>query len=510
MQSEMMARVHAEQRAMIEKQARAAAEDRAKQEAVARVMQEHLARQNAETEIAAKVEAELRAREQAEFSADLRSRQEAQQRAEISATERLQEQENVALGKNVTSRRRSPWGRLVLGALVLIIGGGIAALQVIPLTGLRVRAETLLADRLQEPVSMADLRFVLFPFPQVKIDRITIGRNQQITIANAVLPVPLTALLDDTKDFEEAQLNNVKIVQSILPRFTVFAKARTAETQLNIKSLKINGIKITLSDVDIPLFDATIQTAANGAFENAQITHSKISLNIAPAKEAGALRVTFQGRSIQPAAAPGLEITSFSGSAQVGLEEAAFSNLEMRLAGGTLSGAAELDWSENKFRLRGEFDLNGADIALLLPAFTRDFEASGTLNTKTRFSSQDANLGGLLASTSSSSTFSASKGALNNIDLVRAIQARSKTPQRGGRTAYNEITGEAQSAGGRVSLRNLKLTSGPMNGGGAVEIGTNSDISGRLDVQLGSPTVTVARGALILSGSLKDPQVVSQ
>lgn len=357
---------------------------------------------------------------------------------------------------------------------------------------------------------MASLRFVLFPFPQVKIERITIGRNQQISIENAVLPVPLTALLDDNKDFAEAQLNNVRIEQSILPRFMVFAKARTAENQLNIKSLKMNGIKITLSDIDIALFDASIQTAANGAFEKAQISHPKISLNIAPVKQADALRVTFQGRSIQVPAAPGLEIAAFSGLAQVGLEDAAFSNLEVRLAGGSLSGAAALDWSESKFRLRGEFDLNGADIALLLPAFTRDFEASGTLNIKTRFSSQGASLGSLLAATTSNSTFSASKGALNNIDLVRAIQARSKAPQRGGRTAYNEITGEAQSAGGRLSLRNLKLTSGPMHGGGAVEIGANTEISGRLDVQLGSQTVTVARGALSLSGSLKDPQVVSQ
>ena len=114
----MMARVHAEQKAILEKQARAAAEDRAKQEAVARVMQEHQARQRAEQEIATKVAAELRAREQAERDADLRARQEAQQRAEATAAQRALEHDKAA-AKGITvaaARKRTKSLRLGLRA----------------------------------------------------------------------------------------------------------------------------------------------------------------------------------------------------------------------------------------------------------------------------------------------------------------------------------------------------------------------------------------------------------
>jgi hypothetical protein len=100
-----------------------------------------------------------------------------------------------------------------------------------------------------------------------------------------------------------------------------------------------------------------------------------------------------------------------------------------------------------------------------------------------------------------------SKGALNNLDLVRAIQSPSRTPQRGGRTPFNEITGDAQAAGGRIAYRNLKLVSGPMSGNGVVDVSKTAELSGRLNLVLGSQSVTVARGSLNLGGSLKDPQL---
>lgn len=508
-QAEMMGRVHAEQKAILEKRARAAAEDRAKQEAVARVMQEHQARQRAETEVAAKVEAELKSREQAEFDADLRARQEAQQRAETSAAQRALEQEQAAArGITVTAaRKRTPWGRLVFVGLLLAIGGGIALLQILPLSGLRTSAEALLSDRFQEPVSVASFRFMLLPSPQIRIDRIAIGRTQQITIETAVVPVPLHALFEDKKEFEEAQLTNVKIDPSVLPRFAEFAKARTAETQLNVGLLKISGVKMTLGNIELPSFDATVTMTPAGAFQKAQIQHAKITLDLLPIKENGSLRVNFNGKGITPTIGVGMEFAFLQGSAVVDMHQAVISGLDARVANGSLGGGFNLAWDEKQFRAQGELTLKGADLALLLPGFTREFQSTGTLDVTTKFSSQGATLDELFTTPTASSTFSASKGTLNNIDLVRAVQSRSKTPQRGGRTPFNEISGEAQAAGGRLAFRNLKLVSGPMNGSGTVDVTAGSELSGRIDLVLGSQSVTVARGTLTVGGSLKDPQL---
>jgi hypothetical protein len=405
------------------------------------------------------------------------------------------------------SRRKTSWGKLIVVGLVLIVVCGIGALQVLPLSGLRVRAEALLSDRLQEPVSMASFHFLLFPSPQIRIDRVTIGRAQEITIETAVVPVPLNAILDEKKEFEEVQLTNVKIAQSVVSRLAAFGKARTADTQLNFGVLRASGVKLTLANIELPAFDATIALTPTGAFHKAQIQHPKITLDLLPIKESGTLRVNFNGKGIQPTIGPGLEFAFLSGTAVVDARQAAISNIDGRVANGTLGGAITLGWDEKQFRAQGELSLKNADLAQLLPGFTREFQSTGLLEVTTKFSSQGAALDELFNAPAASSSFSASKGTLNNIDLVRAIQSRSKTPQRGGRTPFNEITGDAQAAGGKLAFRNLKLVSGPMNGGGAVDVGAGGELSGRLDLVLGSQSMVVARGVLQLGGSLKDPQL---
>jgi hypothetical protein len=369
-----------------------------------------------------------------------------------------------------------------------------------------VRAETLLSDRLQEPVSIASFRFVLLPSPQILADRITIGLAQDITIESATVPVPLKTLLNEHKEFEEALLTNVKIEQSALPRFAGFGRARTADTQINFSSLKFSGVKVTLAGIELPSFDALVTLAPSGAFQKARIQHAKATLELTPAKDNAALRVTFDGKAFQPVLGPPLEYLFLSGTAVVDARQAVFSNVEGRVANGALAAKLNLSWGD-KFRAQGEFSFKGGDISELLPAFTREFQSTGTLDLTAKFSSQADSLDDLFAAPTMTSTFSATKGTLNNLDLVRAVQSRSRLPQRGGRTPYNEITGEAQSSGGRISFRNLKLVSGPMNGSGTVEVSAASDLSGRLDIVLGSQAVTVARGALNIGGSMKDPQL---
>jgi hypothetical protein len=115
----------------------------------------------------------------------------------------------------------------------------------------------------------------------------------------------------------------------------------------------------------------------------------------------------------------------------------------------------------------------------------------------------------LFAAPRVAAAFSLTKGMLNNVDLVRAMQSAGRTPQRGGRTTFSEITGEAQASGNRISYRNLKFVSGPMNGTGAIDVSPAAELSGRLNLVLGSSAVTVARGSLQVSGQLKDP-ILSQ
>ncbi len=126
-----------------------------------------------------------------------------------------------------------------------------------------------------------------------------------------------------------------------------------------------------------------------------------------------------------------------------------------------------------------------------------------------KFTAQGQTPDELFAAPRVAATFTLQKGTLNNVDLVRATQSTSRGGQRGGKTPYNEITGEVQTAGNQLAFRNLKLVAGPFNANGTLDVSPAAALAGRINVQIGSPTVTVARGILTVSGSLKDP-VLSQ
>jgi hypothetical protein len=140
----------------------------------------------------------------------------------------------------------------------------------------------------------------------------------------------------------------------------------------------------------------------------------------------------------------------------------------------------------------------------VLATYTRDFVASGTLDTTMKFTSQGQSADELFAAPRVTATFTLQKGTLNNLDLVRAIQSTSRGGLRGGKTPYNEISGEAQAAGNRIAYRSLKLAAGPLNATGTLDVSPAAELAGRLNVQLGTASVSIARGVLNVSGGMKD------
>jgi hypothetical protein len=106
------------------------------------------------------------------------------------------------------------------------------------------------------------------------------------------------------------------------------------------------------------------------------------------------------------------------------------------------------------------------------------------------------------------SAFAISRGELTNIDLVRAIQSAAPGAIRGGRTAFEELSGVMQMSGERVAFRQLQLSSGALNASGTVDVGANSQLNGRFNAQLASGGGNVvARSSLGVSGTVADPNL---
>ena len=177
------------------------------------------------------------------------------------------------------------------------------------------------------------------------------------------------------------------------------------------------------------------------------------------------------------------------------------SSIEGTFSNGSIKGEATIKWGGN-INAEGQFNLKGADLGQLLPAFASGFSATGTLDTNVKFASQGQKPAELFAAPRLDATFTLRKGVINNVDMMRSLQSPGRAS---GKTQFDEITGEAQVSGNRIAYRNLKLSSVPMKANGAIDISPHSELSGRINVLVGTQTIIVTRGTLNVGGSPSNP-----
>jgi len=496
----------AQARAMAEaeRKARVAAEDRAKTETVARVMQEQQLRANSEGDIQARVQAEIKARDHAEMEADARYRQEAAARAKAAAGERRKregETQAAGKGKAVAVKRSTNWAKVLGASLVALLAIAAGMLHVVPLNNYIGGAQSLISERLGVPVTISSIRYALLPSPQLTLERVGIGKLQEIKIETLVVSAWPMTLLADTQNIGSVEANNVVAGEDALALLPGWVKPHAGP--LTVRRIQLKSVRISAKNIDVPSFGGDVTLGLDGALQRATFTDGKVRFELTPKDKA--LRVALDGRNWRPPLGPAVEFDDIAMEAVIEGRQARITGIDARIGRASIKGSANVTWSESGIRAEGDYSVTNGELAQLMAEFTRDFTASGTLNANVSFLLQGTTLQNVFAAPRMDASFNIEKGSLNNVDIVRAIQNPSREGLRGGKTGFNSLAGSLQVAQRNYSYRQLQLTSGPMNAKGSVDVGTNGELSGRIGVELGSKTVIVARGNLAVTGNLKTP-----
>src|SRR3970282_1410468 len=180
-------------------------------------------RSGAEDEIKARVQAEIKAREHAEVEAEARYRQEAAARAKAAAEERKKREADVQAGKPVRAARPTNRVRTIGISAGVLLAVAIALLHVVPLNNYIGGAQRVMAQRLGVPVTITNLRYALLPFPRLTLERVGIGKLQEIKIERIVVSAWPMTLFGDTLDFDDLEINSLSADQealSLVPGWT--------------------------------------------------------------------------------------------------------------------------------------------------------------------------------------------------------------------------------------------------------------------------------------------------
>lgn len=505
-EAERKARTEVEALIEAERKARAEAEDRAKAETVARIMQEQQMREKADEEVEQRVAAELRAHELAVRDADARYRSEAEERARAAAAEQQSRRdEEAARSAPASTHAGKPARRIKIAVigLIVLLAAAAGLLPVVPLTVFIPRTQELVAQRLQQPVTISNMRYALLPSPQLTLEGVSIGKLQEIKIDNIVVNAGPLALLGEQKNIDSAEVNSVTMEQDMLAQILLWARPGPAAQPPQIARLRIRSIRLPpVKAFEIPAFGADITLGRDGALQKAVLSSDKLTLEIAPQNQLWQMKVTARGWQLP--LGPALEFDDLAFTAIVGKQQAAISGIEGHTGRGIVKGAAKASWGDS-IRLEGDFSLVNGDLGQLLMKFTRNFEATGTLNVTATYALQGTSLATLFGTPRVDANFAIAKGALNNIDIVRAIQSPSRDGIRGGKTSFDDLAGSLQLAGNRYLYRQLRSTSEAMNATGNVEVSPDGELSGHISAELGSKSLVVARGGMNVAGDLQAP-----
>jgi hypothetical protein len=485
-----------------ERKARAAAEDRAKMEAVARVMQEQQLRSGAEDEIKSRVQAEIKSREQAELEAEARYRQEAAARAKAAAEERRKRE---AGGKESRKPVRfflksTNWPKTVGISAGVLLAVGIGLLHVVPLNNYIGSVQGIMAQRLGVPVTITNVRYALLPFPELTLERVGIGKLQETRIESIVVGAWPWTLLGDKPEFDNVEVNGLTTDQEALALVPGWLRPQAGP--FAVRRVQLRSVRLAVKNLDLPSFNGDVTLGPDGALQRAVLSDSKVRIEITPRDNA--LRVGLEGRNWRPPLGPSLEFEDVVAEAVVEPQRATITTFTGKIGRATIKGTTRIAWASG-IQVEGDFTVVNGELAQLMANFTRDFTASGTLTANATYTLAGTTLQNLFADPRVEATFNVEKGSINNVDIVRAIQAPSRDGTRGGKTGFNALAGSMRLANQTYSFRQLQLSSGPMNASGAVDVEPNGNLSGRIATQLGSKTIIVARGNLVVTGNLKAP-----
>jgi AsmA-like C-terminal region len=311
LEAERRAREEAEKKAALESEGREIASRAAEEEVSRRERAEREAEETIAKERAARQRAEERARMDFEAEEMSRSAQVARLK-ELRVQNELVEQErlNEAKGKPKKRAPRKPrnWLRWIVTGGVALVAIAFAALQVMPLNQLSTRLETALAAWLHDDVSASNLRIALLPTPHLKVEQIALGKLLDAKGGSGKFRMDLASLFGDKFVVESLEFQDVTIAPEAMPRALQWVDAKNRGSGMEIEKITLKNVKLAVPGVAIELFDADLQFDKQGALTRATARGGggKWNLDVVPVPS------VVQGDDVVGPPAPKMWIVDFS------------------------------------------------------------------------------------------------------------------------------------------------------------------------------------------------------
>ena len=488
--------------------ARERAEEFARQQMIGIMkLEEKRAKEEEQRRLLAEEESRRRAREAVEIASRARAEREKFER-DRERKRKLAEAEAQALARVVARAERQPISRwkLVLGGLALFAATVIGLFEVFPFSAYVGRVEALMSTALGERVVIKSMHASLIPRPNIRLTDVTVGSGTGGATIASVHAVPsISSLFRGPLTFESVQFDSVTVAQEFIPKLPDVVGMGGGHAP-GLERILIRNLRLTVPDIELPPAEVEIVWDASGRFRSANIRtfSGRVSIDLTRAAEDIAFRMS--ATEWQPLRGNPATLDQLKMNGTLTRNGLAASEVVAELYGGEAKGSFRVDWgaAAQAATASGEFLLRRLDVEKFLPAMTVNATATGLMEGTMKFSLQAPLLRRLFESPQVTTAFTIRRGWVGGVDLARLLR---DSTNRGGRTVFEEWSGVYAMSGGNHSLRQMRLTSGPMSASGAAEISAQGMLTGRINAQLSTANDTAVRANFSLGGSIQKIEV---
>jgi hypothetical protein len=475
--------------------------ERAEPEERPREEEEEAVRQREEEEKQAQEE-ERRAREEEKAQAKAAAKQRKAERSRERAGEEAWRGDEEAMrdsgGASLTAaevwEKRKPGSiaKTFAVMLLLILVVGVAVLPFVPLE--TAPYEKSAQAWLGQPVKIGSVTLSLLPLPQLKLEKVVIGRDPQLRVAVVRASPELSTLLEDRITLKSLDLDNVTVPREFL---AVLLQDKGARKGFGIRRVTAKGLKIDAPELGLPPLDLDASISPDGALKSASFSSSANQLSVTLEPRGGSAAIEISAAALPLPIGIDLGLTDFTGKGTVTASELVLANTEGRAFGGRLFGNVRLRWASG-WSLEGEISARQMDAVKIAGPLL----GTGTLQGKGTFSMRGLLPERMVLNSHAQGNFTVQKGSISNVDMTRLLQG---SGSGGGTTLFSELSGTFAADPGRLAVRNLKLAVGLLSGAGELDMDSQRNLSGRMQIELRAQSVQ-ARSTLGITGTLANPQ----
>ncbi|MDP2695434.1 MAG: adenylate/guanylate cyclase domain-containing protein, partial [Gallionella sp.] len=396
-------------------------------------------------------------------------------------------------------RKPLPLGKIGAGLFVALVIALFAVPPLLPMKDYATGIEKALTASLQQPVHVGQLAGRLLPTPRLELKDVSIGETKPIQVQQARVDFALSALFSSNKPITGIELEGVQVNGAALPQISAWLQKIAADAQYPVARIGLNQGKLEADGVQLSGISGELSFSQAGKFTQAKLhaDGNKLALDINATPE-NKMQISIAVRGSALPLLPNWIFDNLDAKGELTGDGLVIAALDGSIMGGMLLGDARIDWRTG-WRAQGNL------VAKTITLQNMSKALSGDMDGTARFQMQSASLSKLVEAATLEGAFSAKKGVINGVDVVETARLRSRESLPGGRTHFDELSGNLYYANGDYHFRQVKMSTGVLNATGTLDI-AKQQVSGRVIADL---TMRAGMGsvALQVGGTTDNPSL---